>query len=291
MADDPQPGTLRRLLQLWSLAARMDLIWMLRDLPSFVACVCSELVINLAGVTAVLLLADRFNGIGSWTRQDVLFLLGFAALTRGLLDLLLNFNVLHISRRIGRGQLDHVLVKPDPLWVSFATEGFVPFSGSPSLLPGIVLLGWWLHGTHTVPSLGWSGLFALNLAGAALLSTSISLLSGCLAFWAPRAGEEVSMSTVALFDGLRAFPLDGLGPVLRGILLTVLPVGLTAWYPARALLALAQGTAAGTFEWESLVTPATGLAALGAALLMFRSGLTHYGKTGSQRYSLFGHRR
>lgn len=69
----------------------------------------------LAGVTAVFLLAERFEGIGLWSRDQIVFMLGYAALVRGFLDMGFSYNVLHISRRIGRGQMDHTLVQPQPV--------------------------------------------------------------------------------------------------------------------------------------------------------------------------------
>ena len=60
----------------------------------------------------------------------MLFLLGYALLVRGVIDTFFNYNVAFISRRIGRGQLDHMLVQPQPLWMALLTEGFAPFSGS-----------------------------------------------------------------------------------------------------------------------------------------------------------------
>ena len=67
-------------------------------------------------------------------------MLGYAALVRGLLDMGFSYNVLHISRRIGRGQMDHTLVQPQPVWMGLLTEGFMPFSGSWSLFTGIGIL-------------------------------------------------------------------------------------------------------------------------------------------------------
>jgi len=67
-------------------------------------------------------------------------------------------------------------------------------------------------------------------------------------------------------------------------MLTVLPVGFVAWYPARALLGLDPS------RWSSWMTP---LAALIFALVtswIFQKGMHYYGRTGSQRYSSLGHR-
>ena len=124
----------RRLLELWSLYARMDILFLWRGTSLALAYYVSDLVIGTAAVTATFLLAERFDGIGVWSKDQVVFLLGYALLVRGCLDVFFNFNLAQISRRIGRGQLDHVLVQPQPMWMVLLTEGFAPVSGAGMLL-------------------------------------------------------------------------------------------------------------------------------------------------------------
>ena len=78
-------------------------MWMTRDLRFFLINVVSDVILNLAGVTAVFPLAERFDGIGLWSRDQVIFMLGYAALVRGFLDVGFSYNVLHISRRTATG--------------------------------------------------------------------------------------------------------------------------------------------------------------------------------------------
>jgi len=75
----------------------------------------------------------------------------------------------------------------------------------------------------------------------------------------------------------QAFPLDGLSGLLAGGLLTVLPVGLVAWYPARALLGLDRA-------WAGFITPLAALVLGGPGRGMFAKGKQHYERTGSNRY-------
>jgi ABC-2 type transport system permease protein len=105
-----------------------------------------------------------------------------------------------------------------------------------------------------------------------------------LAFWAPRAAEEISSSATHLLDQLKPFPLDGLSPLLLGGLMTVVPVGAMAWSPCRALLGIDSAAYAG---W---ITPLIAFTLSLIAIGIFRKGMQHYEQTGSQRYSNFGHR-
>jgi ABC-2 type transport system permease protein len=287
MADDPRDRrtpTLLRLWRLWRLYGTMDLLWTLRDLPTLLTFFASDLIINLTAMTSTFLLAERFGGIGRWNADQVLFMLGYALLVTGVPDFWFNYNVSFISRRIGRGQLDHTLIQPLPLWMAFLTEGFSPFSAGLVLVPGTVALI--VAGARLRLALtpGWLALLLLNLLASVAVLLALQYVWGSLAFWAPRGAEEINSSTDKLFRQLMRFPLDSLAPALATGLVTALPVGLLAWYPARALLGL-DGAGLAPF-----VTPAAALVAVALAAWVFRRGLRQYGRTGSQRYLSLGHR-
>ncbi len=284
MAADTGYTTARRILQLWRLHASMDLNAITQDVKTFVTFFLSDFIVNMAAVAATLLLAARFAGIGRWSQVQLVFMLGYAILASGLLEVFFGFNVKVISRRLGRGQLDHSLVQPQPLWMVFLTEGF-NLSGIASALPGLGLLIWSLPRLALAVTPGWVALFLVNVLASSAIVLSFSFLYGSLAFWAPRSAEELSSTALGALDQLKSFPLDGVGPGLTGGLLTFLPVGFVAWYPCRALLGLTTdpvALAAAPFAAVAFATLAT---------IVFRKGLRQYGRTGSQRYLSFGHRR
>ncbi len=275
-------AVLRTLAARWRVQAHLDFMWMTKDLRFFLINVVADVILNLAGVTAVFLLAERFGGIGHWSRDQVIFMLGYAALVRGFLDVGFSYNVLHISRRIGRGQLDHLLVQPQPLWMGLLTEGFMPFSGCWSLLTGIGITAWAISQFGTGFPVQWWLWFAANLLASCTVALAFSFLWGALAFWAPLAAEEISSRAVNFLYQLKAFPLDGLSAVVLTGMLSVLPVGFVAWYPCRQLLGIAAPQL-----WH---TPLVALLLTLAAVNVFKKGMEHYAETGSQRYIAWGHR-
>ncbi len=264
----------------------MDAGWFLRDTKLFLLNVLTDVVSNGAAVTGVLLLSERFGGIGGMSRGQVLFQLGYALLVEGVFMLFFMMNnVGHISRPIGRGQVDHMLLQPVPLWMQLITNGFIPASGSSMLVCGVAITAW------AARSLGLAvtPLWVLALLGCLLCSAAVTLgftyIVSAVAFWAPVAGEEVASTTVDLFFTTRMYPLGGTAPAVQTALCTVLPVGLAAWFPANLLLGQHPNH-----------LPAALLAAMAAALtvlatLTFRKGLKHYATTGSVRYSDRGFRR
>lgn len=275
---------IRRLFRLWKVYATLDMLLVTRDLKTFLMWYLSDMVLNIASVTGMLLLAERFSGIGVWSKDQVLFMLGYASVVGGIIGCLFSYNVSHISRRLGRGQFDHTLIQPQPIWMTLLTEGFSPVFGTAMLLPGIGLMLWAGSRLALALSPAWIARLGLSLLASTTVVLAFQFLWGSLAFWAPRAAEEISSSSMQLMDQLKSYPLDGLGAALSGGLLTILPVGFVGWVPCRALLGLDKT------PWSLWITP---LAASGFALLAawsFKRGVRYYGRTGSQRYSSFGHR-
>ena len=284
MEDRRAPHTLRRLFQLWRCYAILDLTWIARGPQLFVTYFLSDLLLNVALVSGTLLLAERFEGIGPWSKMQVVFLLGYGTTVNGLAEMFFGWNVLMISRRIGRGQFDHLLIQPVPLWMSLVTEGFLPFSGSTVVLTGGALGGWALLRLHLAITPGWIVLLLVNLVASVTIMLMFSYIWGSVAFWAPRGAEEISSAALNLLNQLRSFPLDGVRAVLLGGLMSILPVGFIAWYPCRALLGLDHSTLG------LVATPLGAVVAIGLTLIFWRRGLQQYGRTGSQRYLSFGHR-
>jgi ABC-2 type transport system permease protein len=278
-------ANVRRVFQLWSLYARLDMLYVLRGPQLALTFYLSDLILGVAAITAMFLLAQRFDGIPPWSKDQMLFLLGYALLVRGIIDVFFNYNISFISRRIGRGQLDHVLVQPQPLWMVLLTEGFAPVTGAGMVLPGLLLLGLAVVQLHLAITVPWLALLALSMVCSIAVVLAFSYAWASLAFWAPRAAEELNSSTWQLLMELDVFPLDALPTLALAGLLTFVPAGLVAWYPARTLLGMDSS------PWAWLALPAATLVLVSLCLLVFRRGLAHYGRTGSTRYLSYGHRR
>lgn len=274
-----------KLVRLWALSARMDLLFLSRSVRTGISWYVADTLLGLSGAVWAFLLAERFDGIGPWSRAQIAFLLGFSLVVRGLIEVVFGMNISFPSRRIGRGQLDHMLLMPQPLWQTIASDGFVPFSGSAQLLAGVAVLGWAVHALALPLEPAWIVLILLHLAAAVVTMLSFAYLWGSLAFVAPRGAEEINSSSMRLLEQLKPFPLDGVGTALAGSLLTFVPAGLLAWLPSRVLLGLE------THPWAWLWTPGAALGFAALATFCFHCGLRRYARTGSVRYLSHGHRR
>ena len=276
-------SVLRDLVGQLRAQARMDLLLLLTSKGQVAMWAVTDVLAHVGGVAAVLLLAQRFDGIAGWSKAQLVFLVGYATTVSGFQALFFNYNVAAISRRIGRGQLDHTLLQPRPLLVAFLTEGFSPFTSVGVGVPGVLLLAAGARASGIEVTPGFVAAAVGSLAASAVVVVAASIVVGSAAFWAPRGAEEISTRATALVQ-LTEFPLDPVPPAFRVVLLSAVPAGFVAWFPAGALVGRREFTAL-------LVMPLVAGAAAGAAASVFRKGLRHYARTGSQRYSDFGHRR
>lgn len=274
-----------RLLQLYGIYARMDLAWFFKDTKICLMAVGADLVSNIAAVSGIFLLAYRFDGVGGMDKYEVLFMLGYVTTITGIIQAFFNFNVSHISRRIGRGQLEHMLIQPLPLTVQLLTEGFIPFSGTSNLISGLLVMRLALVWLGVALSAGWIVNLLLQLAVTTVLVMAINYLFSSLAFYAPVQAEEISTYVRSTTHNLSTYPLSGMSLLVQLPLVSVFPAGLMGWYPSLALLSEAPLGLSGYFP--AMVAAGFALAASG----VFLRGLKHYRTVGSPRYSAIGHRR
>ncbi len=245
--------------------------------------ILTDTLLQVSGIVATLLISHRFSGIGNWSEPQILFMAAYSTMVAGVVDMMFGMNVSHISRRVGRGQMDHVLVQPQPVWMALLTEGFLPFSGSGTFIAGAAMLAAAQSQLGLPVDLRWFGLFAANIAASAAVIMSFSFAWASLAFWSPRGAEEISSSAMGLMRGLRVFPLDGVGTGLIGVLSTAVPVAFIGWYPASALLGMRTGASQWGAVWAAM-------AALFIAASLFGLGMRKYREVGSRRYDGWGHR-
>ena len=278
--------SLRRWLALYGLYAKMDLAWFLRDTKFCVMAITADFISNLAAVAGVFLLAWRFDGVGGMSRYEVLFMLGYVTLITGVYQLFFaNFNTGHISRRIGRGQMEHMLIQPVPMPVQLLVEGFIPVSGNSNFVSGSLLLGIALHHLGISPTWWWLVSLVGSVAVTMVILLSLLYLFSTAAFYAPVQAEEITSYVSDATGQLSSYPLSGMGLAVQLPLITIFPAGLMGWFPSLVLLGKPplQLTA-----WYPLIVAAVLFL---ITLTVFKKGLKHYVQTGSNRYSAVGHRR
>ncbi len=278
-------ATVKRALGLLSISAKMDLAWLLRDTKFALGAITADTLANLSVVSGVWLISLRFGGIGGMSPDEVLFMLAYSTVTTGLFILFGAGNNIHISRIIGRGQLEHLFQQPLSLRMQLFTCGFTPFTGSGNLLIGLALLAYSANRLKLQITPGWLLMLLVFLAATMATIVARAYLASSAAFYWPVAAEEIATTAVEGTWQLSTFPLSGMPAYIQLPLLTLLPEGLMAWFPALCLLGRPP------LGLTGLYPPAYALALSLLAGFVFRKGLNHYVKKGSNRYVPYGYRR
>lgn len=273
---------IRTLIRMFKIYGKMDLLWFLRDTKYCLMYIFSDMISTLAVVVGVFLLAVKFDGIGGMTEKEIIFMLGYSVLVEGVFALFfISNNAGQISRTIGRGQMDHKMIQPVPVWMQLAAEGFSPVSGNGVLLCGIGLIYYSVSSSEINFSGIWIVVLLINLAASCTIMICTIYILSCTAFYAPAAAEEIASVGIGMFESLKNYPLGGMNKSIQIFFCSLIPVGMIAWFPSRILL--------GKFDIMIFMV-GTAAAFLILAILIFKKGMRYYAKYGSPRYSSFGHR-
>jgi ABC-2 type transport system permease protein len=281
MVDKVTPG---RFLRLLGISAKMDLAWLLRDSKYAIVMIITDIIQNVGMIAGMFLIAARFGGIGGMNTDEVLFMMAYSSMTTGIIMVFGANNNIAVSRIIGRGQMEHKFLQPLPLTVQMFTCSFLPFTGAGSFITGVVLMVISLGRLHLHITFLWLlSLLAYQIATLTLIVARSYLVSS-LTFYSPTT-EDLSMTIMMDTWFLSSFPLSGMPKFIQFPLLTIMPEGLMAWFPALCLLGKPPLglTAYYPMLFALLITL--------IATYFFRKGMNYYVRKGSNRYVPWGFRR
>ncbi|MDL2248341.1 ABC transporter permease [Tyzzerella sp. OttesenSCG-928-J15] len=282
---DKIKSTIKGYLALYGIYAKMDFAWLLRDSKSAMLAISADLISNIAAISSMFLLAWRFGGIGGLSEYQVLFMLGYNSIVTGFFVTFGVNNNFHISRIIGRGQLEHMFIQPISLKRQILTMGFAPFSASSPTILGLIIIAVALNKLNVELNIMWVLKFMAYLLASEGLIIGLSFLVSSLTFYAPKACEEISMCVIDYTEDLNVFPLSGMSEGIQMLLVTVIPTGLVVWFPAVSLVG------ENPLGLSSFLPFIVVLIIGGIAAIFFKRGLNYYVKTGANRYSAGGFRR
>ncbi|MFF4579743.1 ABC transporter permease [Streptomyces sp. NPDC001389] len=209
--------------------------------------------------------------IAGWRYHEVLFLLGFSLLPRGL-DRMFTDQLWILARKlVQNGEFHRYLIRPVHPLFSLLSERFLYPDGFGELLTGAALA--WYAAAHLGlgPGVGELLFAALLVLCGTLILASVKTLFASLAFWTTSSFPALyAANQVGEFSG---YPLDLYHPSLRWLLTWLLPYAFTAYVPASYLLF----GHTRMLPWLFVVTG--GLVTL--ALVVWHRGVDRYEMTGS----------
>lgn len=173
------------------------------------------------------------EGIGGWSRGEMLIFIGTFSLINALNMLIFFFGVITIPDKIIRGGLDHYLTKPMNPLLRLTFEQVNPGS-SPLVLGSFAIIGYGVSQLATPPGIHQMVLYGVMVLLMTLLWYDMELILRCIPFFTPSASQvdQLEGSVITLCFRIPGTLFKG---VYKVIFYFVLPYGIMATLPAQVL--------------------------------------------------------
>ena len=245
---------------------------------SFFMQLLSATLITLVEFGALVLVLQRFDGVGGWSIGEVAMLYGLVGSSFKLLETVgAGLDPHDFGEQVRLGRFDQILLRPAGLMtqvlagkfdlhrVGQVIEAFLIF-GVGVALAGVV----WTPAKLAYLPLVFLGQMAF-FAGLYLIGSTIT-------FWTVDSIEAMNVLTYGGQE-MMSYPMHIFQPWLRRTFTYVIPAIFLNYYPA--LYLLDRPDPLGLPGWSPFVAPLVGMTVLAAAWRFWRFGLRHYGSTGS----------
>lgn len=229
-----------------------------------------------ADLMSLLVMFAVADTLGGFTRPQVLVMFGLSGLAFTLADMIVG-NIERIRFYVRTGTLDTVMIRPLGVLGQLLCMDFgVRRVGR--LVYTLVLLIWALslNQPEWTPARA-AMLVVAPIAGAALFG-SVFVATSTIAFWWIESGEIANVVTYGGRD-FTSYPTAIYEGWFRRIFGFLLGLGFVAYYPTLFILGLPDPI--GLPSWTGWATALAAPVAVGAAALVWRTGVRHYRSTGS----------
>jgi ABC-2 type transport system permease protein len=271
---DPDAPTARSSVYARIVASRV------RSQLAYPASFALDVVAQFAGqgieLVVILVVFTQVSALGGFSLGEVLVIFGIAATAFGIADLTVG-QIEELPNYIRTGELDVMLLRPLGTLPQLLSAD-VSLKRLGRVATGVVVLGWSLAtvGIEWTPARVLLAVVA-PLAGAVILS-AMWVAANSISFWLVD-GREVANAVTYGSNFSTSYPITIYGPWLRRAMCYAVPAAFVAYFPALALLGRPDPLGLPAFlQWSS---PLVAAMAVGAAGLIWRTGVRHYQGTGS----------
>ncbi|MSU56953.1 MAG: hypothetical protein EXS35_02010 [Pedosphaera sp.] len=174
------------------------------------------------------------DSIGSWTKWEVVMLIGASHFVQQLFQAFFLVNCAQLAELVHSGKMDFMLLLPVNTRFLISLR-HVDLGGFVSAASGLAVVGYAAHQLHVVPSPAQVLGFALLCALAMLVHYSLMFLMASISFWTVRA-QGMVMAYYNLFSVAR-IPDAAFRGAGRVIFTLAIPMLLVANVPVKVLLA------------------------------------------------------
>ena len=221
-------------------------------------------------------LFSRFGSLQGWRLEEVCVFYGLMSIAFAVADSV-SAGLEHVGTLVRTGEFDRYLLRPrSAILQLLGCEVTLRRAGR--FVQGTAVLVYGLLTAGTTRTAVTVAIVVWTTAGAVALFVGLRIVEATLAF---RTVETLEIMNVFTYGGVHAgsHPFSIYARWFRRAFTFVVPIAAVGYYPAILLLGVPDP--AGSPMWVGAVSPLAGLITLGAALLVWRTGIRWYSSTGS----------
>lgn len=258
---------LRSMRMNWRSAAQYRASFIMQNL--------AQLVMGAGELMAVLVLMDRFHGVGRWSAAEIMFFWGVMQLTFAVVECFAR-GISTFAYYVGSGDFDTMLLRPRGLLLQAACHRLDPRRLGLMLVGAAAML---MAGAQL--NIRWTMEKALLLAsamtGTFFLLTGLFLIEATVSFFSIKSIEMVNVLT---YGGRTAceYPMDVYPRPLRLLFTWVAPFALCMHLPVSYMLGKPLMDVPMALVW---LAPLTGVAFFLLMARVWYLGAKHYRSTGT----------
>ncbi len=243
---------------------------------SFVMEIFGRFVVTAFELITVFVLFTHIDALGGWTRWEVVYLYGVAALSLGLAELMTD-GLNEMPELIRSGTFDGVLVRPvSPLVQVLGRQCRPVHLGR--IAQGGLALSLALLQLEVDYGPAQATMLLINVMGTTLVFAGIFIASAATTVFTVESSEAFNAFTYGGVEMAR-YPLSIYGRIMRGLFLFVVPVGYTVYFPALIVLGKTDDLGGGPIApWAAPIVAALFLA---VCLRFWTFAVDRYQSTGS----------
>ncbi|GIV88971.1 MAG: ABC transporter permease [Chloroflexus sp.] len=237
-------------IRLMVVFARVGILNELQYRVNFFFQVLESAISLVTGLIGLGLVFRHTTVLAGWTPPELLVVMGIYVLMSGVVQAVIQPNMLRLAQDVLEGKLDYVLTKPVDAQLLLSIREWQAWRFT-NVLVGLLVIGWALIWMQADLQIGTVILFGMTLVCGLIVLYAFWLILATTSFWVIQIE-----SLINLFEGVFAagrWPVSIYPSWLRALLTFVVPVAFAVTVPAETLtnrltpqtLALAIGMSVG----------------------------------------------
>lgn len=233
-------------------------------------------LITFLDFAAILVLFHQVDALGNWTVAEVAVLYGISCVSFAIADMVFG-HLDQLPQMIRMGDFDQVLVRPLGSLLQVIAADFA-LRRLGKLAQGLVVLGIALAYADVDWNAGRAAMLAVGVLAGCAIFAGIWVALSTIVFWLVDSHEVVNAFTYG-GNFLAQYPVNIFGSWLRRLVIYLIPLAFTAYFPA--LYILGKEDALGFPRGLQFASPAVAATTGLAGWALWRIAVRRYRSVGS----------